>query len=352
MTQSEQAIERGSAAVRQCVLSSDPLFPVAILRGRELLGSEADERPLLERWAPGVTRETGAVRYRWAVTPRFAGAFPAWVGPPSSWTPWRPRDAVAWADRAQRSTEYVERLLTPLILADSLQLLVDASRRTDAAGGLAREFLNEALPKVRRDAAAWVLEIRAWADTWALWAISRRPETLSLLLPFASAIADSYAASARRDGNVVLGTRFPFHGIPLVSASAQLAVGLVALGVHPNLAGALTARVRAGQHEDAGWGDGDGASDLLTTLVAAELLAGLDPTYDPQPTARWFASTQRTDGWWRACGPEATWLTVEILAWLRRADRPFAERFTWPHLAVTNRDRRTGLPFYGYFADL
>jgi len=352
VTQSEQAIERGSAAVRQCVLSSDPLFPVAILRGRELLGSEADESPLLERWAPGVTRETGAVRYRWAVTPRFAGAFPAWVGPPSSWTPWRPRDAVAWADRAQRSTEYVERLLTPLILADSLQLLVDASRRTDAAGGLAREFLNEALPKVRRDAAAWVLEIRAWADTWALWAISRRPETLSLLLPFASAIADSYAASARRDGNVVLGTRFPFHGIPLVSASAQLAVGLVALGVHPNLAGALTARVRAGQHEDAGWGDGDGASDLLTTLVAAELLAGLDPTYDPQPTARWFASTQRTDGWWRACGPEATWLTVEILAWLRRADRPFAERFRWPHLAVTNRDRRTGLPFYGYFADL
>ena len=58
------------------------------------------------------------------------------------------------------------------------------------------------------------------------------------------------------------------------------------------------------------------------------------------------------DGWWRACGPEATWLTVEILAWLRRSILPFAERFTWPHLAVTNRDRRTGLPFYGYFADL
>jgi hypothetical protein len=94
------------------------------------------------------------------------------------------------------------------------------------------------------------------------------------------------------------------------------------------------------------------ASDLLTTLVAAELLAGLDPTYDPAPTARWFASSQRADGWWRACGSEATWLTVEILAWLMRADRPFSERFTWPHLAVTNRDRKTGLPFYGYFADL
>ena len=38
--------------------------------------------------------------------------------------------------------------------------------------------------------------------------------------------------------------------------------------------------------------------------------------------------------------------------WLLQAERPFAERFAWPHLAVMNRDRRTGLPFYGYFADL
>ena len=135
---------------------------------------------------------------------------------------------------------------------------------------------------------------------------------------------------------------FPFHKEALVSASGQLAAGLVALGVHPNLAGSLTAWVHSQRREDGGWGDADGAPDLLTTLVAAELLAGLDPTYDPRPTTSWFASAQRPDGWWRACGPEATWLTVEILAWLQRADRPFAERFVWPHLAVTNRDRRTG----------
>ncbi len=242
--------------------------------------------------------------------------------------------------------------MTPLILADSLQLLVDASARTDACGDLARGFLDEALPKARRDAAGSVLESRAWADTWALWATTRRPGALSLLYPFAAAIGDSYAASARRTAGVVLGTRFPFHGVPLVSASAHLASGLVALGVHANLAGALTAWVHAEQHDDGGWGDGDGPSDLLTTLVAAELLAGLDPAYDPTASATWFARAQRADGWWRACGPEATWLSVEILGWLLRADRPFAERFSWPHLAVTNRDRRTGLPFYGYFSDL
>ena len=217
----------------------------------------------------------------------------------------------------------------------------------------AQTFLDEARPKVRRDAAAWVQELHAWADTWALWAIVRRPGALSLLYPFASAIAESYAwTSTRGDRNVVHGTRFPFHEVPIVSASSQLAVGLVALGVYPNLTGALTAWVGHQQRESGGWGDADGPPDLLTTLVAAELLANLDPTYDPRPTAEWFASMQRLDGWWRACGPEAAWLTVEIVAWLLGAGRPFAQRFAWPHVAVMNRDRRTGIPFYGYFADL
>jgi GGDEF domain-containing protein len=347
-----ESAQRATDAVSVCELFSDPLFAVAMLRGKVRLGLHADHADILARWAAGVTRESGAARYRWAIDPRLGTEWPAWVGPQSSWRPWRARDKAAWAERAQRSIEDIERLLTPLIITDSLQLLVDAARRSGASGHAAEGFLDEALPKARRDAARWVLESRAWADTWALWAIARRPAALNLLLPFASAIADSYAASASRTGNVVLGTRFPYHDSPLVSASAQLAVGLVALGVHPNLAGDLTTWVRAQHHDDGGWGDGDGVSDLLTTYVAAELLLQLDPAYDPGRTASWFASVQRDDGWWRACGPEATWLTVEILDWLARAQRPFAQRFIWPHAAVTNRDRRTGLPFYGYFADL
>ena len=348
---------RAADALRRCEPADDPLFPVALLRGHELVGRAADPDALIASWAPGVTRETGSVRYRWTINPRFAGPsfsrpMPPWVGPPETWAPWRAADAPVWFERQQRADAFTEALITPLILADTLQLLADTALREDAFGLLARAFLDESLRKVRRDAAAWVQELQAWADTWALWAMARRPAALTLLYPFASAIADSYAASARRDGDVVRGTRFPFHGVPIASGSAQLATGLVALGVHPNLAGALVARVRLEQHPDGGWGDGAGAPDLLTTLVAADLLAGLDPAYDPRSTARWFAGQQRADGWWRACGPEATWLTVEILAWLQRAERPFAERFTWPHLAVTNRDRRTGLPFYGYFSDL
>ena len=71
--------------------------------------------------------------------------------------------------------------------------------------------------------------------------MARRPGALTLLYPFASAIAGSYAASAQRAGGKVLGTRFPFHDVALVSGSAQLASGLVALGVHPNLTGVLSA---------------------------------------------------------------------------------------------------------------
>jgi diguanylate cyclase (GGDEF)-like protein len=348
----ERAIAEGSAAVARTRSDADPLFPVAVLRGRRDLGLDHDPANLLAGWAPGVTRETGAIRYRWGIYPRFAGSFPAWIGPIDDWRPWRAADATAWAERAARPLEDIERLLTPIILTDTLDLLSDVARGPDGSGDLARAFLDEALPKVRRDAAGWVQELRAWADTWALWAMARRPGALTLLYPFAAAIAGSYATSARKAGGKVLGTRFPFHDVPLASGSAQLATGLVALGVHPNLAGVLTAFVRAHQRDDGGWSDGDGPSDELTTFVAAELLAALDPAFELAPTASWFANRQRPDGWWRACGPEATWLTVEVLAWLRRSSRPFSARFTWPHLAVTNRDRRTGLPFYGYFADL
>jgi hypothetical protein len=152
---SEVAIKAALEALsrRRADQVDDPLFPVAVLRGDALLGSDADAAGLLASWAPGVTSEVGSVRYRWRMDPRFVLDWPAWIGPRASWRPWRPRDAAAWADRKQRSSEDVERLLTPLILADSLQLLVEESERTDPTGDRARDFLDETLPRARRDAA-------------------------------------------------------------------------------------------------------------------------------------------------------------------------------------------------------
>ncbi len=161
-----------------------------------------------------------------------------------------------------------------------LELLGRAIERGDDTSELARIYLDEAMPKLRRDAAAWVQELHAWSDTWALWALARRPAALGALHPFALAIADAYAAAARRAGGRVLGTRFPYHRVPLVSGSAQLATGLVALGFHPKLVGSLAGWVRAEQRADGGWGDGEHPSDVITTLVAADLLG------DPRPDLR------------------------------------------------------------------
>jgi GGDEF domain-containing protein len=140
--------------------------------------------------------------------------------------------------------------------------------------------------------------------------------------------------------------------VPLVSASAQLATGCLALGVHPKLTGRLTDWIKGQQRGDGGFGDGDGPSDVLTTLVAARLLAALDPGWDPRPAAGYLASVQDAHGLWRAYGPEIAWLTLEIYRYLELAARPFAERFDWPEAALTSRDRRTGVPRYDYYADL
>jgi GGDEF domain-containing protein len=87
-------------------------------------------------------------------------------------------------------------------------------------------------------------------------------------------------------------------------------------------------------------------------MVSADLLLGLDPTFDPTPTIAWFARAQDDDGWWRALGPEAPWLTAAIVDWLVRASGPVVARFRWPGSLKLDLDRRTQLPTYAWFADL
>jgi GGDEF domain-containing protein len=216
----------------------------------------------------------------------------------------------------------------------------------------ARALIAEAMQSARRDVAGYLAEGHAWGDTWALWNLARRPRALKRLHPFAFALADTYAERAIAAGSLGTGSRFPFHDKPLVSVAAQLATGLLALGFHPQLTGRLVAFVRSAEDPGGGWADAGGPVDPLTTLVAADLLLGLDPAWDPAGAARAMAGLRRPSGFWSAYGPETAWLTIEVERLLARMEQPFATRFRWPQLAAQQRDRRTQLPFLGYVTDL
>ena len=66
--------------------------------------------------------------------------------------------------------------------------------------------------------------------------------------------------------------RVPFHEVPQVSASAQLASALLAVGEDLPLVAPLVAFVAGDRRASGGWGDAGGPDDVLTTLVAFELL--------------------------------------------------------------------------------
>ena len=346
----EAALLRAAATLSSTPVETPTLFPASLFEARAALGLPADPLPLLRFWASLATGEVGRIRYRWSISPALIRTHPAFVGPRESWAPWRPRDRAAMDEDP---SAFEMRFLVPLVVTATLDWLGELAEGGGEAADLASRFIAESRTTARRDAAFYVQERHAWGDTWALWSMAGHPHALRLLHPFALAIAEAYAdTTIDHDREAVVERRYPFAGIPLVSASSHLAAGLVALGIHPKLTGALATWVRRQQHADGGFGDGDGPSDPLTTLVAANLLTGLDPTWDPMPTAGWFATQQTTDGWWRAYGPEAPWLTLAIWQFLRQSTEPFPARFRWPEIATTNRDRRTGLAWYAYYADM
>ena len=349
----ERRVTSSVSSARRALTSiaplSDPLFPMSLVAARVAVGSPAESLPLLREWAKRARSSGGRTRYRWTISTWPTLGEPRHLIPRESWSPWRPRDVQKVAED---SRGFEVRLITPLVIAEAVEWLSALAEVEDEPGELARRFLAECRATVRRDAAAYAQETHAWGDTWALWCFARRPQTLRLLHPFALAITEAYADTTISAGReAVHETQFPFAGEALVSASALLASGCLALGVHPKLTGTLTDWVEERQRPDGGFADADGPSDVLTTLVAADLLAGLDPRWDPVPSMAYLASNQDNQGWWRAYGPETTWLTLEVCRYLERAALPFAERFAWPEVATTSRDRRTGLPRYDYYAD-
>ena len=343
------AVERARRAIASLPLAAETFMPASLRLARTASGLDPNSLALLREWEGRHTSAAGSIRYRWPFTHKSLRLDGHWAGSSDGWHAWRPRDEAALRENAD---VFIARFVAPIIMADTIEWLGGIAEGEGEAATLAAGFLAESRTKLRRDIAESARETHAWGDTWALWCVARRPRALALLHPFALAIAEAYADTTISHGAPVLGTRFPFHDLPLVSASAQLAAGLVALGIHPKLTGALTAWIRAAQHADGGFGDADGPSDVLTTLVAADLLGGLDPGWETSGAIDYILREQTPAGWWRALGPETVWLTDEVAAWLTTADRPFSARFRWPEVALANRNRRTGLPTYDYYADL
>ena len=204
------AIEHASAALRICGPSSDPMFPIALLRGKALLGQDPDATALLERWAPGVTRETGSVRYRWPINPMFAGRWPAWVGPPATWQPWRTRDVAAWADPGPT-------------LDRRYRATPDASHpggqprpcSSTTAGETTPAAISHAYSSTRPCGRRAAMRPRG-SSRHARGPTPGRcgrslvgPQHSPCSIHSRQAIADSYAASAAKTDGRVLGSRFP-----------------------------------------------------------------------------------------------------------------------------------------------
>jgi GGDEF domain-containing protein len=175
-----------------------------------------------------------------------------------------------------------------------------------------------------------------------LWLLTAEPEILPRLRDVVFSLALRYGGIAARDG-IVRGIKYPFYGRPLVSASAHLASGLWRSGIYPTVIPPLVSFVAESIGPDAGWADEGQPSDVLTTLAAADLLARLDPGFDPTATISWFERHQEKAGWWRALNPEVPWLTAAVVAWLQMADQPFPARFAWPSSPIWSRDRLSGL---------
>jgi GGDEF domain-containing protein len=321
-------------------------FRPSVMRWAAASGITSDPAALLQYWR---SREIGGPsslrRYRWDLL--VPGAFAELADRPLFW---RPREIeLAHHD----PTAFAARLLVPVVVADSAELLAEIG-----AGGrgvvpeTAQFLLTEARTTIDDDLATFVLMSDPWRDTLALWLFARRPHLLDAHRTLLVSLAVRYGAAARLTAGIASGRLFPFQGEPLVSASAALAVGLLVLGVYPSLLPGLVAFVGREQRLDGGWGDPRQPSDVLTTLVAADLLGHLNPDFDPEPVLAFLAGKRDTDGAWRAYGPEAPWVTAELGGFLASLDRPFADRFRWPHVDRSNRDRRTGLAAYTYFDDL
>jgi GGDEF domain-containing protein len=322
----------------------DPLLVVA-LDALRLAGDPVDERRLLQHFAQRNTRygRANPHRFRWSLSYQSEpGSVCYAASPDRPRVHWRPGEGE-WLERD--ASAYGRRLMEPVVLASQFgywgRVIDDAQTQPEVAA-LASALLDEAQPVAEHDLAAMFVALDPWRDTFALRLLSQEPHTAARFRDLLFGLAIRYGSLAARDG-VVRGVRHPWHQRPLVSATAQLASGLWHWGVYPSLIPALVSFVSLSRNSDGSWGDEAQPSDVLTTLAAADLMARLDPGFDPAPTVRWLIERQEPDGWWRALDPEVPWLTSAVARWLVLVELPFHERFSWPTAPIWTRDRMTGL---------
>ncbi len=363
MTPRSQPARVGRQALHRLLATDprlEPLFPTTLLDLQASTGEMVDVGWLLSAWTARASTKTpvevkgqparrALIDYPWPLSIDPDGPRPPYVGSNGSWRAWRPAEEPI---RAADPGRFLARLIEPLVITESAEFLETLIAVDGTSREMAQALLVLALPSIRRSLAADAAHRHAWADTFALWAVTRRPRLLRRVHPFALAIADGYAASALIDEGIGRGSEAPFQERPLASVSAQLAGGLISLGLRPKLVASLIGFVKRAEDALGGWGDGGGPVDVLTTLVAAELLGQTDPEFDPRRTVEALALLQDPDGWWRAAGPDAVWTSRAVAELLVKLELPFADRWQWPQLAIEHRDRRSGLAWGTWLADL
>ncbi len=319
----------------------DPAEPLRFVLRRAVGGSFTPVLDFLEPRVSGNPRS--ASRYRWELSHRVGVRMPPYAPSEKAWIPWRQGEAHALGRDA---FEVESRLLLPIIIAENLDALLGIVAAGGPDAARAGSLLEQATPIVRRDLARYIAVTDAWEDTFALWCITRTPRVVEHLHSLAVALAVTYASGTPE---AVRGMRFPYYDKPLPSASAQLASAQLALGMDLETATALVAFVRDARRPSGAWSDDADREDPLTTLIAADLLVRTDPSFDLAPTLAYFVATQDADGLWRALGPDAPWLTAEILDLAAAAAQPFAARFRWPHCGRHDIDQKTGAPVFAHF---
>ena len=240
------------------------------------------------------------------------------------------------------------------MLVEHLDWLSRQARSGDGAvAARAQILLDECRPTVEDDVAARIAGGDAWGDTFLLWTFVRRPRALSLAPGLVAAVAARYASRAARSGGLVRGRSFPFHDQPMPSATAHLASAAVRTGEGLELVPAALSWLRSQRRTDGGWGDPGQESDPLTTLAVAELLGMLDPSFDPGGALdAIIGPAGGSAGRPGVIGPEWPWVAAEMLAFAHASERPFRERFRWPHVPRWMVDERVAVPrFEAYLVD-